>query len=675
MKKMFIHNKGLLFIGLYLVLKIVGLIVFDTPLNKDIEMNSSQYFHYLNQVNGPYSKEIAEFFSNQSNEIENANIAIEKAYNNYYDGNITEEELKTVTKPLEKIVQNESGFKVIFDQFMYIREKPEERYFLYTNGWDGLLSSDNLDVLFLLLILGLVTPAFCYEYENKMEHLVLSVKKGTKFHALSKIVLVLITVTVLCIISSCLSYGFYQFKYGLNNGNYPLQSLSYFSNSSKIITLFVAFLLLNFMKIFGNLCFAMLIMFVSVCIKKYAFTLFASTAIIILPYYGFNLESSKYYLPGPLGFILSTGFFRGNEYEYNPFTDKMDLTFQEISTTSWSILFVISLCISIGMFITIIHKHTNNWCIKKRSNWFRKFGLITPILWFLVTSLSGCIPNDDKGTTSIYNFSSRQSYENEQYRFYLDEKDLKNIRFLFEDKKTGEIRNFIRNPMQALTTVGNSIYGKDHFVYYMKYDYEKSEFREKIDRFSIIEVNTKNFEEKNIFEKNINQDHGDFFNVQKRVNNDFLTFKAINSFFLDEQNIYLIGQNEIKRVSKLTGKISVIIRFPVLRSVAFDGRNIYYINEKYQVAKYDTKLDSEIIIQDIVTKYFVLTEKELLYLNRKDQQKVYSMNLNSLTSRKIIDKSVLNFTCDDQYIFYESETNLKKYRIDRDGKNDGLYLN
>lgn len=54
MKKMFLLQKGLLFIGLYFVLNLASMMVLDKPANPDIEMNASQYLAYLNQVQGPY---------------------------------------------------------------------------------------------------------------------------------------------------------------------------------------------------------------------------------------------------------------------------------------------------------------------------------------------------------------------------------------------------------------------------------------------------------------------------------------------------------------------------------------------------------------------------------------------------------------------------------------------
>lgn len=674
MKKMFLLQKGLLFIGLYFVLNLASMMVLDKPANPDIEMNASQYLAYLNQVQGPYSEETERFFSDEAAKISSAKVALQKVTDDYYDGNLEEQEFLAASGPLENILQNEKGFQLIYDQYTYIRENPANRYFLYTNGWDGLLSNDSLDFLWLLLLLLLIAPVFGFEYESRMDALLLTVKKGTRHHAIYKIGLALLTVAVLCLLNAGLRYGFYQFKYGLENGHYPLQSLSYFGTSTKNSTLFEAFLWVTAGKLFGSLCFAILILFASVWLKKYAAILFSSTAVILLPYYGMHLESSKYFLPGPLGFMISTGFLRGNEYKRNPFKDQLDVVFREVSLSALSIVFAVTLCLSIAMLVMILIRRTNVWSAGKRKLWRRASRLML-IFCMAMFVLSGCTSSGRTGTSDIYNYSSRQSFENERYRFYVDQTDLKNIRIVFEDKKTGDKGNFVRNPMPSLTRVENNIYGNGMHVYYMKYDFDKSGFKENINRFSVIEVDTTNFQERIVFEKKLGTGKSTILGLVKASDQDWKFFTAIDSFFLDEHSFYFIGQGEIRRVDRLTGDMRVILRIPVLRSVAFDGRTIYYINEKSQVVKYDTKTDSETVIPDLITRDFVLTDTELLFLNRKDQQKIYALDLRDSTFRKITDVPVQSIHCDGQSIFYVNKEDLKQYRIDRDGQNDTLIQN
>ena len=675
-KKMFFHQKGLLFICLFFIISAANLVLFDTPKNPEVETNLQQYSYYLHQINGPLSDETERFFANESKRISDANVALEKAYNDYYDGSISTDEWHSISEPLKEIVKNEHGFKVIYDQYTYIRENPANRYFLSTNGWDGLLSTDRLDLLFLLLLLVLVTPVFCSEYASEMDSLHMTVKKGTRVHAVSKVALVLLTVIVLCLLTSLCKYGFFQVKYGLENGNYPLQSLSYYGTSTKNSTLFSAFIWLSTMKAFGNVSFSLLIMLVSVWTKKYALTLFSSTAVILLPYYGLSKESIAYFLPGPLGFLIPAGYFRGSGHEYNVVTDQMDVTFEEISIYAMLILFMITLVLCIGAVIMIILQHTNMWSMKKRSRWLRSSSVLI-ILCVAVPALAGCTNNRHQEKYDIYNHSSRQSFENKHYRFYIDESNLEDSKIVFEDKKTGEKRDFIRNPMQSLTKVENFLYGNGPFVYYMKRDSEKlrgfSYRFEELGKISIMEVDTATFDERVIFEKNLHSSKDNFLGLHSSDNDESSLYTGIDSFFLDESSIYFVYSDKIRRADRLTGKSDVIIHAPLLRSVAYDGRHIYFLNEKYKIMKYDTKTDTKKVVPDIVATFFVLTDKELLFINRKDQYKIYGLDLSNSRVRKITDKSVLNFTCDDQYIFYESRDDLMKYRIDRDGEHNTLW--
>ncbi|MGE7997841.1 DUF5050 domain-containing protein [Lysinibacillus sp. NPDC093190] len=675
MKKMFLYQKGLLMISLFFIINIGIIMIFDTPKNQELEINSSQYSYYLDQVNGPYSDELEQFFTNESNRISDAKVALNKIYNDYYDGNISENEFNTLSGPLENKVKNESGFNLIFKQYMFIKEKPENRYFLSTNGWDGLLSNDRIDFLFLLLLLILVTPVFCSEFTSEMDVIHLTVKKGAKLHTFTKISLVLMTVIILSLLTSLIRYGFFQVKYGLENGDYPLQSLAYFATSQKKITLFSTFLWTSVIKTFGNLSFSVVIMFCSVWIKKYAFTIFFSTAAIVIPYFGFSLASSKYFLPGPLGFMASTGFFRGNEHEYNRFTNQMTVKFEEISLITIFILFVITLCFSIAAISYIFHKHSNTWNKKKRWNFLRLSSIIS-IFCLVMTNLVGCSPFKEDGEKDvIYNDSTRQSFENENYRFYVNETDLEDIKIVFENKKNKETGNFIRNPIQSLTKIENSLFGNGSLVYYMKYDYEKSGFYKELTRFSVIEVDTTTFSEKVIFEKSIDTKSFSLVGLNKKDHTDLYFYNSIKSFFLNEKNIYFVDQDKISRVDRLTGKIKVIITYPRLKNVAFDGKKIYYLNEKNQIVQHDTSTDSEKILSDIITTYFILTDTELVFLNRKDQNKIYVMNLNSFKIKKITETSVASFTCNDQYIYYENKNSSEKYRIGRDGQNNTLIVN
>jgi hypothetical protein len=648
------------------------LFFFDTPKNPEVEMNTSAYQHYLDLVNGSHTEESEQLFKNEATKISDAHVTLTKIYDDYYDGHISEKELQDSIPSLEKVIENEQGFQIIFEQYMYVRENADNRYYLSTNGWDGLLSTEQLDFGLMLLLLLLVTPVFCAEFSSDMNSLHLTLRKGTRGHAITKMLLVVLVVIVISILSVMMRYGFYDMKYGLDDGDYPLQSLSYFGTSLKDLSLSATFLWSTILKLFGNLIFVMFIMLFSVWTKKYALTLFSSTVVILLPYYLFILDSSKYFLPGPLGFMLSTGFFKGSESELNPITDQMDVIYEGVPTMTMFILLVISLCIGIGAWIIILRCHTNAWYTRKRFHKLQPFS-ITLFLCMIVISLSGCdTTNKTDQEHDIFNSISRQTFENDSYRFYMEITDEGENQPIFEDKETGDIKDLVRSPFSSLTSVEPYIYGNDSFVYYMKMDYDKSGFYKETNRLSLIEVDTTTFGERIIYEMNANMSKDTFLGLHTTDDIDFL---GIISVFLDKGHIYLVDDHEIKRVNRLTGKTDTIIQSSVSSNIAYDGRYIYYPNEAYRIIKYDTQTEKEITIPDIITTQFFLTDSELFYVNRQDNYSIYAMNLSNSNIRKIINKPVWSFTCDDDYIYYESKIDNKSYRIDKDGQNDVLQMN
>jgi hypothetical protein len=79
----------------------------------------------------------------------------------------------------------------------------------------------------------------------------------------------------------------------------------------------------------------------------------------MLPFYLFSLGSIKYFVPGPLGFLLASGFFKGNEFISDSFSTQLRLSFQEISNLQFNMIIITTLCALSGMIYVIQKKNTN----------------------------------------------------------------------------------------------------------------------------------------------------------------------------------------------------------------------------------------------------------------------------------------------------------------------------
>ena len=660
-KKMFWHQKGLLLVFCYLILSFVVLVLFDTPRNSEIEQNKEAYQYYLQQVEGRCTGETEAFLQGEAARIAQANSELQGLYDDYYDGELTEKEFSVKSAADEKSVRYQKGFELLYQQYNGIRENTENRWFLSTNGWEGLLAHDSFDLPFVLLLLLLVTPVFCQEYENKMEDLIKTGPKGGRHEAGCKLALAALVVCALCVLNSGLQVVFYEWKYGLPHGDYPLQSLPYFATSTRQATLAGAFFEISVGKLLGSLSFAILILFVSACVKKYALTLFTSTAVLLLPQYGFTKPSTKYFLPGPLGLLVYTGFFRGDEYQYDAVTQQKTLLFKEIGSSARWMLLEVNLCLLVLMVAVILKKHTNVWC--KRPFCGAKRAAYLLALCAAVSVCSGCSAPNNAPEQVLFNLEQCSAYENEHYRFFVENPNTDEATWMMEDKTTGQVQRVVREPLQGNIKVAQTMFGRGPFIYYMQIESTQTGFLSVSEHLSIIEVDTRDFSQRVVIERSMDTNRDAFLGIGQPSEQAVEPFRSIESFFLDDEYFYLVNAGTITSVSRVSGKTKTIIEVPVLKSLAYNGTCIYYINEKSQLMQYDVRTGKKVECYGIITQSFLLTENEIVFINRLKQNQLYAASLADGTLRKLTEQAVQSFTISGNTVGYTAKTDLQEYRI------------
>ena len=659
-KKMFWHQKGLLLVLCYLVLSFALLVLFDTPKNSEIEQNKGAYQYYLQQVEGRCTSETEAFLQGEAARIAQANSELQGLYDDYYDGKLNEKEFSVKAAADEKAVRYQKGFELLYQQYNGIRENTENRWFLSTNGWEGLLAHDSLDFPFVLLLLLLITPVFCQEYENKMEGLIKAGPKGGRHDAGCKLALAVIVVCALCVLNSGLQVVFYEWKYGLPHGDYPLQSLPYFATSTRQATLAGAFLKISVGRLLGSLSFAILILFVSACVKKYALTLFTSTAVLLLPQYGFTKPSTKYFLPGPLGLLVSTGYFRGDEYQYDAVIQQKTLLFGEIGSSARWMLLGVNLCLLVLMVAVILKKHTNVWC--KRPFCGAKRAAYLLALCAVVSVCSGCSAPNRIPEQVLFNLEQCRAYENEHYQFFVENPNTDEATWMMEDKTTGQVQRAVREPMQGNIKVAQTMFGCGPFIYYMQIESTQTGFLSVSEHLSIIEVDTRDFSQRVVVERSLDTNRDEFLGIGQPSEQAAEPFKSIESFFLDDEYFYLVNAGTVTSVSRASGKAKTIIEVPVLKSLAYNGTSIYYINEKSQLMQYDVRTGKKAECYGIITQSFLLTENEIVFINRLKQNQLYAASLADGTLRKLTKQTVQSFTISGNTVVYTAKADRQEYR-------------
>lgn len=552
LRKILFHQKGLLYVVAFLLASAVWLTVTDAPYHSAMEQHQGEYQWYLQQVAGPYTQEKADFLEAEASAIAQAKRTRGELLERYEGGEISQTEYQQSLAPLDEVLAHQNGFEVIFEQYLYICENGSNRYFLQTNGWTGLLSGGTLDVLLVLSILLLVTPVFCREYSCQMDGLIMTAKEGRKspWH---KLLIVAGLVAGLCLGVSLMRLAFYAHRYGLPNGDYPIQSIGYFSGSTKPVSLLGGYFIITALRCFGGLYLALSLLLCSVLVKKYALTMVLGMASVVIPYLGLP-ATTVYRLPLPLPFLLATDFLAGSIYAIDALTGAEIALFQAIGTGEFLVVLGISAALFLAAIVLILRLNTNYWQIKA----IKKPPMVAIALCITaMLALSGCAPAVEPavaGTCAGYEILWDDVTRN----------------YSLEDSATGETLDLSRSPLFGVFSdaeIIKSYYCSEPYVYYStsrtKQHVDRvGRYNSSVTQVSIVQLNLETFEERVIFEQVVDSGRS-ILGIDYETSDQWGFLQYHHGFSINKDSIFFEGSDGITEVNRKTKQIQALDVHPM----------------------------------------------------------------------------------------------------------------
>lgn len=601
MKKMFLYRKGACYIFSIMLIYILASLIMNPPQNFLIDVYYDEYSYYLEKIMGELDTEKSTYIEQESKNISNAKVSLEKLYDDYYMGNVDELEFQNKVDELNNIIVNENGFKQIFNQYLYINEKPTNRYFLYTNGWNNILVDDSKDWLLVLGVVLLIIPLYCYEYNSKMNEIIITTQNGSVNTNINKIALSVLVTSTIGITSSLIDYCIIKSKYTLENGEFPLQSLEYFGSSTKDISLFNTFIYMTCFKILGLVLLALTIILISIIFKKVTLSILIFILTMILPYAVLSKKILSY-IPLPTTFIMNSFLFEGDINEYNHFTKETTNIFSEVSFESIIVLLLLSIIFLLFSIVFILNYNKNKHF---------KFAKKTIVLYVLLmlTSCSNEVVTDND---IVFNSVDRGIFSNDLGDYFVD--DYNDFMPTYIDAITEEKFALFRSPVIDDTSISRSIYGVENTIYYSYILLDNTNFRgSSYNKIVFVELDTNTYNERVYFEKKLTS-----------LNDEWNILHSFTSFFVYDDHLFLHGES-LYKINVKTNKVD-IIDISTNNNIAFDGEYIYYIGDKSILYKYDIANDTHISSSEIATSHFYLIEDSILFINRKDGNSIYTMD-------------------------------------------------
>ena len=643
-KKLMVMQRGLLYILAALLVSTVWLAAIDRPRNSAMEEYREEYEWYLERLDGAYTEEKAAWLEQEAQAITQARSARSQSQESYYSGRLTAEQYERQITEVNTVLAHEHGFEAVYQQYLYICENTGNRYFLNTNGWAGLFSSQTLDFPLFLAVLILATTVFCSEYSCQMDALLRTAPQSRK-SARSKAVMTLCTVFVLCVGLSLIRFLFFAVKYGLPHGEYPVQSIASFGGSTKNISLLAAYLILTVLRCFGSVYLAALLLFTSVLVKKYALTVVIGVASTLIPYIGLSRQIC-YRLPLPLPFLLATGFLEGASSVEDSLTGEPIVIFSERSPQELLALLGLSAVCCALMIWWVLRQNTNCWQSGRKP--VRRCEAAVLSLLLLI-SLSGC--SFGTSTNGIFNSSSPSMSETYNVLF-----DHQTRTYALENRAAGTLTDLPLSPLFGTFSDGESIkavYMDAPYIYYMasrteQYVDRVGSYNSTATQVSIVQLDTETFEEQVIFEK-ITDSGRSLLGIDYTVGDTWMFLQYCYGFFLNSDSLFFITNDGITEVSRTIQRTQVL-DIPTRGNIAFDGRTIYFINENSLLTAYDTKTHKEKPFQNMVASDFCLTKQGLYFINRIDSDCVYLCGRDGVGSLKISNDPALSVGYDGENV-------------------------
>lgn len=295
----------------------------------------------------------------------------------------------------------------------------------------------------------------------------------------------------------------------------------------------------------------------------------------------------------------------------------------------------------------------------------------TKILVFLSTfllfcSLFGCSNYEAKSIDEDFIFNAVTAEWIIADRDYI----YKNIELfpIMISRKTGKVFTLLRDPfLQDKTSAEvRFLYSDGNFLYYLRTTKEFNEY-------SIVKRDNKTLKENVIYKKTFYETRKQIFlglaETQGRKLDDFFSSDIPNIFFVVNKKLFLVLPDKVYLIDLSNKKESVAFSESVFNyNISLYNNTFYFINEFYDIYSYH--IDSEKLekLCDSKAGRLLVEPNGIYYNNLSDKNSLYLIDFNGENNRKIIDKNVLSYDCDHEYLYYilDGENNL--YRASLDGK-------
>lgn len=178
LREIVLRRKGWLLIVCSLI--VYGLVIWHDTGNHLVNQyyNDWKDCEVLKQLEGSYNEEKEDIVHNLRINYDKALLQLDSEKEKYQSGLIDVEEYQKNAGEYIRIMKEYLLVRTVEEQYDYVIEDIEHRYFCNYNGWNYFFGRDSLKILYVIVIFLMLIPLFAEESENGIHGLLLSCENG-----------------------------------------------------------------------------------------------------------------------------------------------------------------------------------------------------------------------------------------------------------------------------------------------------------------------------------------------------------------------------------------------------------------------------------------------------------------------------------------------------------------
>lgn len=619
-------------------------------ISSDLEECKSSYMEYMDRFQGRISDGKKAEIEKCLDDYHERDDALSRLGDAAYYKEIPREKYIEKLISFQKEYGDEKAVSILENQFNYILEDRESRYFVYYNGWVNFFRGVGQDVFLLVLAVPAFVLLGCREYESGMHVLNRTTRRGRKVlywsKALSGVLFSILFAFSFFIVDLCIS----QIRYGLDGWRYPIQSIHIFADCPWKISIGGMVMLALALSVLGMVYLSGIVFVCAAIMKKVIPVGVVALSILLLPVFLFG--DGVYGMPLPTGFFQLKGYILGN-YD----VDQRQMVYM----TKKELLFVIG----VSMMVIAACHGISYMLYQEKKNFFRKIRVSAACILLTSFVVSGCGRDDaayENANAIFNNIGFGYLAASDDYVVDIcDEATLHTVdgtQAIFRDpfeKYDGE-RISIRN-----------IVGDVFYYIYMGSDNSLREYE-------IHALNLKTLDDRIIYEDKkyeikgvpyLGIGDGDAEMAKGAYSED----EVVTNWWMTEKEIILVRNHSIYSIDLKSGKKNRLIKDSEGDIFSYAGRTIYYVDMAYALKGYSLDTGKEKTICASFVSQICASDQSLAYQTMDG--KIYEYRFADGGKEELCRSQDEMIFADCRYVYFNGQQSC--YRIEKDsGKREAV---